>query len=271
MSIELLQSSYDKVNYLVNLLMARATGSNASSEEFVVLRSELFQDTDISHLLPGWLRQQRDLDTFWEFIKNKFSKYSDRRNFISSEFTPVLDFLEFGVLHKNKEANKNELVEGVVKLQENIITRNKRKVFIVHGRDNEVKQEVSRFIEKIGLEAIILHEKASSGRTIIEKIEYYSNDVDFAIVLYTACDRGLGNHENGSKPRSRARQNVVFEHGYLMAKLGRENVCSLVKGDVETPNDIGGVVYVPFDVSGGWKQDICRELKSCGYGIKNIF
>ena len=151
------------------------------------------------------------------------------------------------------------------------MARNKRKVFIVHGRDNEAKQEVSRFIEKLGLEAIILHEQASSGMTIIEKIEHYSNDADFALVLYTACDHGRGVHESKIPPKNRARQNVVFEHGYLMAKLGRENVCPLVKGDIETPNDISGVVYVSLDEYGAWKSEVAKELKACGYAISSFF
>ncbi|MDN0075060.1 nucleotide-binding protein [Crenobacter sp. SG2303] len=144
-------------------------------------------------------------------------------------------------------------------------------VFIVHGRDNEAKQEVSRFIESIGLEAIILHEQASSGMTIIEKIEHYSSDADFALVLYTPCDQGRGVHESNILPKYRARQNVIFEHGYLMAKLGRKNVCALVKGQIETPNDISGVVYVGLDPSGAWKTEVAKELKACGYTVNSWF
>jgi predicted nucleotide-binding protein len=148
--------------------------------------------------------------------------------------------------------------------------RNKRKVFVVHGRNNEVKQEVTRFIEQQGLEAIVLHEQASSGMTIIEKIEHYSNDADFAVVLYTACDLGRGIHEGKFQPKHRARQNVVFEHGYLMAKLSRENVCALVQGEIETPNDISGVAYVSLDQHGGWKIELLRELRACGYRVAGI-
>ena len=101
--------------------------------------------------------------------------------------------------------------------------------------------------------------------TIIEKIEYYSNEADFALVLYTACDLGRGIFETKVHPKNRARQNVVFEHGYLMAKLGRENVCALVKGEIETPNDISGVVYVGLDTLGVWKFEVNKELKVCGY------
>jgi hypothetical protein len=68
------------------------------------------------------------------------------------------------------------------------------KVFIVHGHDDLLKNEVARFIEKLGLKAIILHEQASSGNTIIEKIEEHSN-VGFGIVLYTPCDIGAKSEE----------------------------------------------------------------------------
>lgn len=54
----------------------------------------------------------------------------------------------------------------------------------------------------------------------------------------------------------------------MMAKLGRQNVCALVKGEIETPNDISGVVYVPFDGFGGWKAEVSKELKARGYIVK---
>ena len=66
---------------------------------------------------------------------------------------------------------------------------------------------------------------------------------------------------------ARARQNVVFEHGFFIGKLGRPNVTALVKGKVETPNDISGVVYTDLDDRGAWKLDLAKELKSAGYQI----
>ena len=141
----------------------------------------------------------------------------------------------------------------------------KSKVFIVHGHDNAAKEAVARFVEKIGLEAIILHEQANSGNTIIEKIEANSN-VGFAIVLYTPCDVGASKGEKDQlKPR--ARQNVIFEHGYLIGKIGRKNVCHLSKSGVETPSDIEGLVYAPMDAGNGWKYTVAKEMKACGYDI----
>ena len=138
-------------------------------------------------------------------------------------------------------------------------------IFIVHGRDDGAKETVARFIDKLGFVATVLHEQTNSGATIIEKIEK-NTDVGFGIVLYTACDvGGIKTDLDNLKPR--ARQNVVFEHGFLMGKIGRENVVALVKGNVEIPNDISGVVYESMDEGGAWKYKIAREMKSSGYGV----
>lgn len=81
--------------------------------------------------------------------------------------------------------------------------------------------------------------------------------------MYTPCD--VGGKEGNLK--ARARQNVVFEHGFLMAKIGRNNVCALVKDSVETPNDISGVVYVAMDSEGAWEFKIAKEMKESGYQV----
>jgi len=138
-------------------------------------------------------------------------------------------------------------------------------VFMVHGHEENVKVRVARFIERLGFEPIILHEQASGGNTIIEKIEAYTN-VGFGIVLYTGCDVG-GKLSETPTLKLRARQNVVFEHGYLIGKIGRNNVCALVKGALETPNDISGVVYIQFDESDAWQIQVAKELKRSGYGV----
>lgn len=140
------------------------------------------------------------------------------------------------------------------------------KVFIVHGHDGAAKQEVARVLEKADFHAIILHEQPSGGQTIIEKIEA-NTDVAFAVVLYTPCDLGRAREQEVEDERGRARQNVVFEHGYLIGKLGRSHVCALVKDGVETPGDISGVVYVPMDEKGAWKFELAKEMRAVGLNI----
>lgn len=141
---------------------------------------------------------------------------------------------------------------------------NTTQVFIVHGHDDIAKLDVANFITSLGLQPIILHMQASSGMTIIEKIEHYSN-VGFGIVLYTPCDTGA--KVGALSGRYRARQNVVFEHGYLIGKLGRPRVSAVVKGDIETPNDISGVVYVGMDTNFNWQEQLKLEMRHVGYNV----
>jgi predicted nucleotide-binding protein len=114
----------------------------------------------------------------------------------------------------------------VAPLQRPVFESDSKKVFIVHGHDNEVKERTARFLENIGLQPIILHEQPSSGRTIIEKFETYSGDIVFAVVLLTPDDiGGVANKPDACGPR--ARQNVILELGYFIGRLGRSRVCAL--------------------------------------------
>ena len=137
-----------------------------------------------------------------------------------------------------------------------------KRVFIVHGHDCEMKETIARFVEKMGLEAVILHEQANNGKTIIEKFEENS-DVSFAIILMSPDD--LGKQKCAVDLNPRARQNVIFELGYFMGKLGRSKVCALVKDSVEKPSDIAGVLYIDFN--NGWKLELAKELKTSGFEI----
>lgn len=144
-------------------------------------------------------------------------------------------------------------------------TDKKKKVFIVHGHDQAAQNMIARFVERMGFDAIILHEQTSSGRTVIEKIEDYS-DVGYAVVLYTPDDVGNVKHR-ADDLRLRARQNVVFEHGYLISKLSRKNVAAIVDGEIEIPNDISGVVYIKLDEASAWQLALAREMRQSGFEI----
>lgn len=139
------------------------------------------------------------------------------------------------------------------------------RVFVVHGHDDASRETVARFLERLNVEAIVLHEQPSEGRTVMEKLEHYAN-VDFAVVLLTPDDVGAAKADSAHL-QERARQNVVLELGYFVGRLGRKNVCALHKGPLELPSDYLGVVYVAFDSGGGWRMHLAKELKSCGFTI----
>jgi hypothetical protein len=140
-----------------------------------------------------------------------------------------------------------------------------RRVFLVHGHDEGTKETIARYLGKLELEPIILHDQPNRGRTVIEKFEDHS-DVAFAVVLFTPDDIGHP-RENPEEAKPRARQNVVLELGFFMAALGRDRVCVLYKSGVEVPSDYSGVLYHQLDDAGAWRFLLAREIKAAGVSI----
>jgi len=138
-------------------------------------------------------------------------------------------------------------------------------IFLIHGHDNLAKQSIARYLEKVGLNVCILHETENAGMTIIEKFEKHSN-VGYAIALLTKDDivkTGIDSNQD----EYRARQNVVFELGYFIGKLGRNKVCALKEKGVEIPSNMSGVLYIDLDKDEAWKFKLLKELKATGLSI----
>jgi predicted nucleotide-binding protein len=132
------------------------------------------------------------------------------------------------------------------------------KCFIVHGHNEISKLEVARYVEnELKKKAIILHEQPNKGKTIMEKFEAHS-DTDFAIALWTADDKGKAKADDNLNDR--ARQNVIFETGFFIGKLGRQNVIVLYESGVEIPSDYSGVIFIKL--INNWKDDLRKEVEA---------
>ncbi len=154
---------------------------------------------------------------------------------------------------------RNQTVETVEMTISEKDTKKTKRVFIVHGQNNEIKNTVTLYLTRLGLEPIILHEQEDNGNTIMEKFIEYS-DVDFAISLLTPDDKGILN----DKKTHRARQNIIFEFGYFMGKLGRKNIVALYEQSdlFEIPSDLSGLIYIPYNSNEDtWKLRLAKELK----------
>ncbi|QUH25547.1 TIR domain-containing protein [Serpentinicella alkaliphila] len=160
-----------------------------------------------------------------------------------------------------------ELLRTELELTEESVISNNidhfgNRVFLVHGHNEAALHETARFIEKLDQEIIVLREQPNGGKTIIEKFEEYSN-VGFAVVLLTPDDKGCLINEDDSK----VRQNVIFELGYFIGKLGRNRVCALYHSGVELPSDYSGILFVLQDEKGAWRLDLAKEMKAAGLNI----
>jgi predicted nucleotide-binding protein len=140
------------------------------------------------------------------------------------------------------------------------------RVFVVHGRDNTLKESVARFLERLGFDAVILHEQANQGRTIIEKFVDEAADAAYAVILLTPDDKG--GLANSTKLLPRARQNVILELGYFVGLIGRNRVAALVLEHVEVPSDFAGVAYIAVAKdSDEWKMKLAREMRAVGLTV----
>lgn len=86
-------SGLDSAERLKLLLTSRATGGEADELEFRKLRAAILTGQHGS-LAPTFLRNCRSLSDFWSFIKPKFAKYQERRDFLGNEFARLLIALD---------------------------------------------------------------------------------------------------------------------------------------------------------------------------------
>jgi len=194
---------------------------------------------------------------------------AEARHYVTQGRVASLELLRQAIRQLQEEIEREQTLSDVSSAPESrgraVAGAQSRRVFIVHGHDGEMREAVARFLTDIGFEPVILHEQPNGGRTVIEKFEAHSEPAGFAVVLLSGDDEGRQTGTEALTPR--ARQNVILELGYFAGSLHRSRVCALIRGNLEVPSDIVGVVFEQFDDAGGWKQIVARELQEAGYEI----
>lgn len=147
-----------------------------------------------------------------------------------------------------------------------------KRVFVVHGHDEEAREQLELILHKLDLDPFVLINKGGSGLTIIEALEREIGPGDgrsrFGIVLMTPDDVGYSEAEGEEAAQPRARQNVVLEMGMLLSAFGRENVAILKRGHMEVPSDANGIIYLGFNKH--VKEVVPRlvaRLQESGFGL----
>jgi predicted nucleotide-binding protein len=142
-----------------------------------------------------------------------------------------------------------------------------RSVFVIHGRDDGLRDQVARVLERLDFEPVILSEEPNEGRTLIEKFEDKSLEIGFAVAILSPDDFVSGPDDTALPDvPNRARQNVILELGYFMGRLGRRRVAALAAPGVETPSDIHGLGYIDLDKA-DWPFKLGAELAAAGFKV----
>ncbi len=195
-----------------------------------------------------------------EFISSKLEQFNEEQKLAAKIEIPTSfeKHNETAITATLKKKDENSKAEAEITIKRKNIDR----VFVVHGHDEEMKQSVARTLERLNLEPIILHEQPDGNKAILEKFKEYS-DVSFAVIILSPDDFAYPRDEDQSKGKFRARQNVIMELGFLLAKLGREKIFILCRHDdnFEMPSDYSGILYTPYDNAGYWKYKMADEMK----------
>ena len=139
------------------------------------------------------------------------------------------------------------------------------RVFVVHGHDETMTLKVTDVLRRLGLEPVVLKEEPDRGQTLLDKFEAHA-DASYAVVLLMADDEArIRGASSDLVPR--ARQNVILEHGYFLARLGRNRVTALRATGVEVPSDLGGILYKEVDAAGAWQLALAKELRAAGFPV----
>lgn len=150
-------------------------------------------------------------------------------------------------------------------------SKGRQQIFIVHGHDTEARDQMELALRRLGLEPFILMSASGGGKTIIEALEgkigkNFSSD--FGIILMTPDDMGYSIKDGKEKEEPRARQNVILETGMLLSSLTRERIAIVVKGHIELPSDLQGIIH--YGYNNHVKEIIpklCKRFQEAGFEL----
>jgi hypothetical protein len=157
------KNDYEKAEYLYQILVNRSTNGDANNEDYKTLRQYFLNREDTKIKVPDWVRKNRDLAEFWQFIKNRIEGYAPRRSFLKEEFGPLLDYLENGKV----EPHIDSVDEGLKILNSDYIGQTWTKALQRKDTDPDGAITISRTL----MESVLKH--------ILDELKVpYSKDVD---------------------------------------------------------------------------------------------
>lgn len=247
----------------VTIVNEGASNPNEYIPQFRHVHKKLLELENVISI-PSWVRFSQTPADIKNYVGLSVTggngAWERRRQYLQAELLNMLSTYKNRTITEQSASEDNikntEQVSGLTTMASDAGINMKKKVFIVHGHDEKLKNDVFVFLANEGFEPVILHHEANEGQTIIDKLERHINSVSYAVVLYTACDEGKAKNETEFKKR--ARQNVVLEHGWLMSKLSRKYVAAIVEDGVEFPGDLSGLIKIS---KSDWKYDLSKELK----------
>jgi predicted nucleotide-binding protein len=143
-----------------------------------------------------------------------------------------------------------------------------RRILVVSGTDEVMKQTLTGALRKLGLASVVMSEEPSQGKKIVDRFPDYA-DVGFAVVLLSPDVYVYPKGEEATKRERTPKIDVILMFGFLLGKLGKDRVLAFYKESPKFAFPIGfeGVKFIALDDRDSWKHTLIRELQGCGYII----
>ncbi len=255
--------------------------SSAVKQLFNYLRSEASEnsefiryDTEPSSISRGRFGRAWSLpDDFGKAKSVCFNLYKAAAEESDGGFKLAFNLFKHASVNENFFKFNEAFLEYFIKALEDIVAAENQpfkhpeegeimgeNIFIIHGHDNEMKREVQLFLNRANLNDVVLHECPDKGRTIIDKLIGEGAAASYVVALLSPDDITTDG-------KFRARQNVILEIGYFLGRIGKERVRLLIKGDLEIPSDLQGILYERFDNAGSWRINLLKEMKAVGIEV----
>lgn len=236
-------------------------------------------NSDLNEELKRGLNQQRQ--RLIDLIKSKLrnmgllehmkeieSSLSQSQNQVISTYGAEIDLYIDNLIKRPQEAVTPE--EGTMP--------DKRKIFVVHGRDDRLRDDFFSFLRAIGLQPIEWSEALSlTGKATPytgEAIESAFKNAQAVVVLLSPDDEVRlspelwkdKEDEDEKEIRLQARPNVLFEAG--MAFGTHPNRTLLIEvGQVKAFSDVAGRHVVRLSNSSEGRNDIAERLRTAGCDV----
>jgi predicted nucleotide-binding protein len=199
---------------------------------------------------------------------------------VTSILNRAIGNINAGLWPQKKQKPVNKTVE-VKKMETPDVNINRKRVFVVHGRNKKLLDSMFSLIEAIGLEPLdwdkVTAMTGKSAPSIQEIISTGFKEAQAIIVLLSGDDIAKLRKEfiqerdelYEKEYTPQARPNVLFEAGMAMA-ANQERTVLVQVGNIRKFSDIQGLHITHLDDSPQKKQSLITKLKNAKCDIRDL-
>jgi predicted nucleotide-binding protein len=155
------------------------------------------------------------------------------------------------------------------------ISDKRRTVFVVHGRDHGIKDDIFAFLRALGLNPLEWTKATdftkSASPYVLDIVDAAFASAQAVVVMLSPDDearlrRGFVKAGDGleSRLRPQPRPNVLFEAGMALGRNPHRTVLIEIGRNMRPFSDIGGLHTIRPTSSVEWRNDLANRLKKAG-------